>query len=505
MSQTAGPSDALDPRRWRVLALLGLVQFMFLLDSTIVNPALPTIQQDLHFSTSGLAWVVNGYTLMAGGFLIVGGRMADLFGRRRMFIAGVALFALASALSGLAQDPAMLVCSRFAQGLGEAIASPAALSLVVVTFTDHGERGKAVGAFGAIAGLGATLGVVVSGVIVDEINWRWIFLVNIPVAAVVLLFLPRMVRESRMAGEPRIDYLGAVLVTGGLATVVDALLQASTHSWGSSTVLIPLAIGAGLLAAFVVSQAVGSDPLIPRRFLRNRTRVSANVATMFVTASFFALFFSLTLYMQEVLHYSALRTGLAWGPFGLMLLLGFVVSAQLLPRVGVKAGLIAAYLISASGLYLLSRIGPSGDYAGRLLPGMLLVAFGQSISFIGLLNAALHRLGPSDAGLGSAMQSTSQQLGGSLGLAVLVSIGLRDIGHQVAGGATQALAATHGFSLVIELGVAVMAAGAVIVFIAFERIDFIPPDQAALEAAEAALGGTTSGGGFPAGARTPAG
>ena len=258
-------------------------------------------------------------------------------------------------------------------------------------------------------------------------------------------------------------------------------------------------------SAFVVSQVVGSEPLVPKRFLRNRTRVSANVATMFVTASFFALFFSLTLYMEGVLHYSALRTGLAWGPFGLMLLLGFGISAQLLPRVGVKAGLIAAYLISAAGLYLLSRIGPTGDYAGRVLPGMLLVAFGQAISFIGLLNAALHRLGPSDAGLGSAMQSTSQQLGGSLGLAVLVSIGLRDIGRQVAHGTTQALAVAHGFSLAIELGAAVMVAGAVIVFIAFERIEFIPPEKAALEAAESALGETAPGGdAVPAGAQAPA-
>lgn len=404
MSDTPGSSLALDPRRWKVLALLGLVQFMFLLDSTIVNPALPTIQRELHFSTSGLAWVVNGYTLMAGSFLIVGGRVADLFGRRRMFVAGILIFAVASALSGLAQDSAMLVCSRFGQGLGEAIASPAALSLLVVTFTDRQERAKAVGAFGAIAGLGATLGVVVSGVIVDEINWRWIFLVNLPVAALVLALLPRMVKESRMNDDPHVDYLGAVLVTGGLATIVDGLLQASSHSWGNTTVVIPLVIGAGLLVSFVASQITNSEPLVPKRFFRNRTRVTANIATAFVTASFFALFFALTLYMQGVLHYSALRTGLAWGPFGVMLLLGFGVSSQLLPKIGVKIGLIVAYLISAGGLYLLSQISSHGDYPSRLLPGMLLVAFGQSISFMGLLNSALYRLGPADAGLGSAMQ-----------------------------------------------------------------------------------------------------
>jgi EmrB/QacA subfamily drug resistance transporter len=500
MSDTSGSSVALDPRRWKVLGLLGLVQFMFLLDMTIVNPALPTIQRDLHFSPGGLAWVVNGYTLMAGGFLIVGGRVADLFGRRRMFIAGTVIFALASATSGLAQDSTMLVCSRFAQGFGEAIASPAALSLVVLAFTDQKERAKAIGTWGAIGGIGATLGVEISGIIVDEISWRWVFLVNLPVAAVVIFILPRMVKESRTAADGRVDYLGAVLVTSGLAAVIDGLLQSSSHSWGNATVMIPLAVGAGLLIAFTVSQIVSSQPLVPKRFFRNRTRVTANVATMFGTAGFFSMFFALTLYMQDVLHYSALRAGLAWGPFGLVLLFGFGMAVKLLPVVGVKVGLIFSYLVSALGLYLLSGIGLHGHYAGHLLPGMLVMAFGQSISFMGLINSALHRLGPADAGIGSAVQSTSQQLGGSLGLAVLVSIGLRHIAHQVANGTSQALAATHGYSLTLKLGAAVMAAGAVVVAVAFERVAFIPPEKAALEAAEAGLGLATPAEPAPAGA-----
>jgi EmrB/QacA subfamily drug resistance transporter len=499
MSLTPSVTRQLDPRRWKVLALLGLVQFMVMLDSTIVNPALPTIHRDLHFSTGGLAWVVNGYTLMAGGFLIVGGRVADLFGRKRMFVVGTVLFAVASGLSGLAQDSTMLICSRFAQGLGEAIAAPAALSLVVLAFTDPKERAKAVGMWGGIAGLGATLGVVISGMIVDWIGWRWIFLVNLPVAAVVVFVVPRMVKESRMAADRHVDYMGAVFITGGLTLIVDGLLQASSHNWGSSTVVIPLAIGGVLLVAFVGSQVFGNRPLIPKRFFHNRTRVSANVATMFAGAGFFGLFFSLTLYMQEVLHYSALKTGLAWGPFGAMLFVGLGVSQKLLPKVGVKVALIASFLISALGLLLLSRINVHGDYPGQILPGMLVMAFGQSISFIGLLNSALHRLGPADAGLGSATQNTSQQLGGSLGLAILVSIGLRHIASQVAHGTSQALAATHGYSLIIEIAAAVMAAGAVMVALTFERVDFIPPDKAALEVAEAGVGEVeieTPGGGL---------
>src|ERR1700728_446084 len=249
VSATAGAGAAAagaDPRRWRAMALLALVQFMFALDMTIVNPALPTIAKDLSLGTSGLTWVVSGYTLMAGGFLIAGGRAADFLGRQRMFVTGTIVFALASAASGLAQDSAMLITARFAQGLGEAIAAPARLSRVVLLFTDPRERAKAVGAWGGIAGLGATLGVVISGIIVSEISWRWIFLVNIPVAAVVVFIVPRMVAESRADGQRRIDFPGAVLVTGGLTLVVDGLLNASSHSWGSSTVLVALLAGAAL-------------------------------------------------------------------------------------------------------------------------------------------------------------------------------------------------------------------------------------------------------------------
>jgi EmrB/QacA subfamily drug resistance transporter len=481
---TTGP----DPRRWRALALLALVQFMFALDMTIVNPALPAIQRDLSFSTSGLAWVVNGYTLMAGGFLIVGGRAADFLGRRRMFVIGTVVFALASAMSGLAQDSAMLVTARFAQGLGEALAAPAALSLVVLLFTDTRERAKAIGAWGGIIGVGATLGVVISGIIVDEIGWRWIFLVNLPVALMIVFVVPRMVSESRIGGERRIDFMGAVLVTGGLTLMVDGLLNASSHDWGSSTVLIPLLTGAALLTGFAISQAVSKDPLVPRRFFKNRTRVSANVATIFAGAGFFTMFFSLTLYMQDVLHYSALKTGLAWGPFGLMLFAGLGASARILPRFGVRNGLIFSYLLSAAGLFLLGGISTHSSYASALLPGMLVMAFGQAISFVGLINSGLHRLGPADAGLGSAVQNTSQQLGGSLGLAVLVAIAIRHATSEAAHGAAAAVAATDGYALALRLGAAAMIAGAILVTILFEKVDFIAPDKAALEAAEAAAG-----------------
>src|ERR1700744_5778583 len=312
----------------------------------------------------------------------------------------------------------MLVISRFAQGLGEALAAPAALSLVVLLFPDATERAKAIGAWGGIAVIGATLGVVLSGIIVDALSWRWIFLVNLPVAAVVLFVLPRMVKESRKQGSRELDITGALLVTSSLVMLVDGLLNASTHGWGDSAVVIPLAIAAGLMIAFIVTQVTFEHPLIPRTFFQNRTRVSSNLVTIFGAGAFLGMFFTLTLYMQDVLHYSPLKAGLAWAPFGIALLVGIAVSTKILPRFGVKRGLIFSYTVSGIGLVLLSRIGDHADYLGILLPGMLVMAFGQGISFPGAQTAGLHALGPQDAGLGSAVQNTSLQLGGSLGLAI---------------------------------------------------------------------------------------
>src|ERR1700753_2428171 len=420
-----------DPRRWRALLLLALVQFMFALDGTIVNVALPTIKHALNFSTSGLAWVVNGYTLVAAGFLIVGGRVADMFGRRRMFVVGTILFAAASAASGLAQSSGLLVGARVAQGLREALASPAALSLVALLFNDPKERARAIGGFGGVTILGATLGVVISGFIVDQLSWRWIFLVNLPVAAVVIFVLPRMVKESRMPGKQRIDIVGALLVTGGLTLLVDGMLNSSNHGWGTGAVIAPLAGGVALLIAFAISQLTVRQPLIPPRFFTDRTRVSANFATIFMSGAFLGMFFTLTLYMQDVLHYSPLKTGLAWGPFGIALLVGIAVSTKILPRFGVKRGLIFSYTVSGIGLLILSRIGPHSDYLGVLLPGMVVMAFGQGISFPGVQMAGLHGLDAQDAGLGSAVQNTSLQLGGSLGLAIFVTVGLRHTANQL--------------------------------------------------------------------------
>jgi EmrB/QacA subfamily drug resistance transporter len=474
------------------MALLALVQFMLTLDSTIVNVALPTIKTDLGFSTSGLAWVVNGYTLMAGGFLIVGGRIADVVGRKRMFIVGTAIFAVASATSGLAQSDTMMIISRFAQGLGGALATPAALSLVVLQFPNPGERAKAIGAWGGITVLGATLGVVLSGIIIDLLSWRWIFLVNIPVAAVVLFVLPTMVKESRKEGPRELDIVGALLITGSLVAIVDGLLNASTHGWGSSNVLVPIAIGVALMVAFVLTQITFRNPLVPRDFFKNRTRVAANLVTIFGAGAFLGMFFTVTLYMQDVLHYHPLKAGLAWGPFGLAVLVGIGASQQILPKFGIKAGLIFSYTVSGIGLVLLSRIGPHSHYYATLLPGMVLMAFGQGIAFPAVQTAGLHQLGPQDAGLGSAVQNAALQLGGSLGLAVLVTIGLRHTASKIVHHVPAIIASTDGYALALKLSAASMFIGALLAVALFERVKFVPPEALALEAAEAAAGQAVS-------------
>ena len=472
--------QVLDPRRWRALGVLALVQFMLVLDTTVVNVALPSIQRDLHFSASGLAWVVNGYTLMAGGFLILGGRVADMLGRRRLFMIGLALFAVASATSGLAQDSTMLVVSRFAQGLGEAIAGPAALSLAVLMFSDPRERARAVGLWGGLAGLGGTVGVVLSGVITTYLSWRWVFLINVPIAAAVLLVAPRLVSDSRSDKKSRIDVVGALLITAGLSLIVDGLLSAADHAWGSTTVLIPLVGGTALVAAFVVSQAIIRDPLVPLRFFRNRTRVTANIATICFTASFISMFYVMTLYMQDIGHYSALKTGLAYLPFGGALLLGIGLSTQLMPRIGVKVGLAIAFLISAVGFLLLGQITVQVDYTAHILPGLLLVALGNGFGLPGLQNAALYEVDSTDAGLASGVQNTFLQIGGSLGLSVLVSLGLRHATSKIAEGATLVVGTTDGYALALRIAAGFAIAAAVTVAIAFQRVRFVPPQEQAV-------------------------
>ena len=414
-----------DPRRWKALGVLALIQFMLILDVTVVNVALPRVQHDLGFSRPGLAWVVNGYVLMAGGLLLLGGRMADILGRRRLFLIGVSVFAVASAACGAAVDPGMLVASRFLQGAGEALAAPASLGLIALLFPDPHERMKALGLWGGIAGLGGTSGTVIGGALVDVASWRWIFLVNVPVAILALVLVPRLVSESRMVRDHRRpDVAGAVTGTAGLIAVVDGLLEAASHDWGSWQVLLPLVGGVGLLALMVAIEARSESPLIPLSFFRNRTRVVTNCLTLFFSSAFFSYFFLLTLFEQQILGWSPLKGGLSYLPFGLSIGAGIGLGTALMPRLGVKPLLTGGFFGCAVGLYLTSSITVTSSYAGHILPGMIALGFFSGISFPAMGNAALHEVTGQDSSLASGVQNAMQQVGGALGLSCLVTLAL---------------------------------------------------------------------------------
>lgn len=461
-------------RRWWALAVLGLVQFMILMDITVVNVALPSIQHALRFSGTGLAWVVNGYTLTAGGLLLLGGRLADLFSRRLQFAIGVVLFAAASLTAGLAQTSALLVSARFAQGAGEALASPAVLSLIALLFTDRAERTRALTIWGALAGLGGTIGVVLSGVITDVLSWRWIFFINLPIAVLALVLLPRVIpsdppRSGARSALGRLDLPGAILVTSGLVAVVYGLLAVGTHSWGDVHVLLPIAAGLVLLAGFVTLEARVEHPLAPLSFFRNRTRVTSNLAQVLFGGAFTAMYFLLTLYMQDIRDYSPLRAGLAYVPLGFALVFGVGVTNALLERVGAKIMTAAGFAGAAGGLLLLSGIGPGTGYLPHVLPGMLVFGVGAGISFPALQNAALDGADELDAGLASGVYSTFQQIGSSLGLAVLVTIATTHLRHAIRTGTAASTATTDAYGLTFTIAAAVLAAGAAALALAMPR------------------------------------
>jgi EmrB/QacA subfamily drug resistance transporter len=474
---SALPEDvSADPRRWKALAVLALIQFMLILDVTVVNVALPQIQHDLGFSRAGLAWVVNGYVLMAGGLLLLGGRLADILGRRRLFLLGVGLFAIASATCGAAVDPTMLVLSRFLQGAGEALAAPASLGLIALLFPDPRERMKALGMWGGIAGLGGTSGTVISGVLVNYASWRWIFFVNLPVAVVALLLVPRLVSESRMVREhARPDYWGAATGTAGLILVVDGLLNAAPpHTWGDWQFWLPLTAGLALLGLMVWVESRSDAPLIPLSFFANRTRVVTNFVTLFFSSSFFSYFFLLTLFEQQILGWSPLRGGLSYLPFGIGIGAGIGIGTALMPRVGVKPLLSVGFFGCAVGLWLTSGLDVGSSYAGGILPGMIVLGVFSGVSFPAIGNAALHQVTGQDSSLASGVQNAMQQVGGAIGLATLVTLALRHAAGQVHGGVSAAAASTSGYALSWRIGAVLLVIGGVLVLSLLEHVLSIP-------------------------------
>jgi EmrB/QacA subfamily drug resistance transporter len=411
-----------DPNRWKALAIVCAAFFMTVLDVSIVNVALPSIGRALHFSEANLQWVITAYAITFGGFLLLGGRAADLLGRRRVFYVGVMLFTVASFLCGLAWSEGVLIGARALQGLGAAIISPAALSIITTSFDEGPERNKALGIWGAIGGSGAAVGVLAGGVLTKYLGWEWIFFVNVPVGALALLLAPRYVRESRSDRAQTQDIAGAITITAGLALLVYGVSEAPNHGWTSSWTIVRLAIAVALLIAFLVVESRAKDPLMPFRIFRVHTVAGANVAGLLLGAVVFSNFFLLTLYVQNVLQWSPLRTGLTFVATAGSAVLWAGLAQMLVTKIGPKKVMALGFVATIAGLLWYTQIPVHASYESDLLPGYLLIGFALPFSFIPVSIAALAGVEPHEAGLASGLINTAQQVGGAIGVAVTSSV-----------------------------------------------------------------------------------
>ncbi len=451
------------------LALLAMAQFVVVLDASIVNVALPSIGADLDFAQDDLSWVINSYTLFFGGFLLLGGRLADLLGRRRMFIWGMWLFAVASLAGGLAQSDVWLIAARAVQGLGAALISPAALAIVTTTFAEGSERNKALGVWGAVAGSGGAAGVLLGGILTESLGWEWVLFVNTPIGIAAALMAPRLLQESRDESNPSFDIAGAVSVTAGLALLVYTLVDANNAGWGSTQTLALGGASLALLAFFVLIESRQRHPLMPFSIFRLRTLRGANVIGLLLGMSLFSMFFFISLYMQQVLGYEPLKAGLAYLPLAGLIIVSAGVASQLVTRIGFKPTLITGLLFVAAGLFWFAQVSaPGGSYVGDVLFPSMLAAVGLGMSFVPVTIAAVTGTRPDEAGLASGLINTSQQIGGALGLAILATVATATTNDATAAGERNpAVALTEGFqdAFLVGAGMAVLAAGLAAVLI----------------------------------------
>jgi EmrB/QacA subfamily drug resistance transporter len=447
--------------KWLGLALLAAVQFMVVLDIAIVNVALPSIQADLDFSQANLQWVISAYALVFGGFLLLGGRTADLLGRRRIFMAGLILFTIGSLLCGLAWDETSLIGARAVQGLGAATISPAALAILMTTFAEGRERNIALGVWGAVGGFGAAAGVLLGGVLTDSLSWEWIFFVNIPVGLAALALAPVLLGESRDTRVKSFDAPGAVLVTAGLTTLVLAITQGDGWGWLSAATIGVFALAAALLAGFVYWENHVAEPLMRFGILRTKTVLGANVAGFILGTALFSMFLMLTLYMQQVLGYSAMKTGVAYLAVAGTSIVWANVAAALVNRVGVRPLIASGMALLALGMILFAQVEVGGSYAADLLPGFLIIALGMALCFVPISIAALAGVRQAEAGIASGLINTTQQVGGAVGIALLSTLAISRTEDQVASGAAVPEALTSGFQLAFWVGAGIALAGVV--------------------------------------------
>jgi EmrB/QacA subfamily drug resistance transporter len=481
--------------RWYALVVLCMGSLMIVLDTTIVNVALPSIRADLGFSETSLAWVVNAYLLTFGGFLLLGGRLGDLFGHRKLFLSGISLFTVASLVCGLSTTQGMLIAARAVQGLGGAVASAVALSLMMTLFTEPAERAKAMGVFGFVAAGGGSIGVLLGGILTDSINWHWIFLVNLPIGVAVILFSLRLLpAPAGFAGTRRLDVGGAVTVTSALILAVYAIVNGNQAGWTSAQTLGLLGGAVALLAAFLVLESRVDSPLVPLGLFRLRNVATSNVVGVLWAAAMFAWFFLSALYLQLVLGYSPLKVGLSFLPANLIMgAFSLGLSAKLVMRFGIRKPLATGLLLAAAGLVLFARAPVHGNFVVDVLPSMILLGFGAGMAFNPVLLAAMSDVAPEESGLASGIVNTSFMMGGALGLAVLASLAASRSNSLTASGESLRPALTGGYHLAFVVGALFAAAAATIGALLLREAQHAPahaahdpsaPEQACLANAE---------------------
>ncbi len=477
-----------DKRKWFALAVICVAQFMVILDVSIVNVALPSIQRGLHFSEQNLLWVLNAYALMFGGFLMLGGRVADKLGRRRVFVTGVVVFTTASLFCGLATSSGWLVTARAVQGLGAAILSPAALSILTVTFEEGRERNTALSIWGAIAGAGGAFGVLLGGILTQEFGWQWIFYVNVPIGALVVLASFFFLMPSLAEDEDRgFDIPGAVTLTAGLVLMVFALVKSTSWGWASTKTLVILAAALVLIALFVVIERRTKSPLVPLSIFRNRSLSVSNMVSLALGASIFSMFYFLSLYMQQVLGYSALKTGVGYLAIAGSIIIAAGAAQSLVAKFGVRLVMTLGMALAAGGLIYFAQISPQGTYLGTLLPGFLLAGVGLGLSFVPVTIGAMSGVVHEEAGVASGLITTTQQIGGALGVAVLSTIAVsattRFIGAHGDESHVMTNALNHGFSIAFWFGAVFAGVGCLIAFFGMDstRMTGVVASEPAIE------------------------